>query len=166
MKLPALLLIAVFVVAVAQSAYYYPRLPERVASHFGASGAADGWQSRPAFFAFYGALLALLFLVFGLGPRLLRRLPPSLVNIPHRDYWLTPARRAEAMRRLELAMQWFAVPTIGFMVFAMQLVFAANLDQEPRLPGTFLWALGAYFAFVASWLVWLYRGLFRPPAGG
>ncbi|HPZ97428.1 MAG TPA: DUF1648 domain-containing protein, partial [Phycisphaerae bacterium] len=33
-------------------AVYYPRLPDRVASHFGASGEPDGWQSKQAFTTF------------------------------------------------------------------------------------------------------------------
>lgn len=32
-----------------QVVVYYPRLPDRVASHFGAGGVADGWMDKPAF---------------------------------------------------------------------------------------------------------------------
>jgi uncharacterized membrane protein len=33
-------------------AIYYPHLPDRVASHFGAGGVPDGWMSKAAFAAF------------------------------------------------------------------------------------------------------------------
>jgi uncharacterized membrane protein len=39
-------------VGVLQSIYYYPRMPEVVASHFDGLGAANGWSSKNGFSAF------------------------------------------------------------------------------------------------------------------
>src|SRR4051812_37480429 len=64
-------------------------LPETVASHFNVSGAADGHMGRDAYVASMvaaGVLISLLmFALTALSPRL----PRSMVNIPHRDYWLS-----------------------------------------------------------------------------
>lgn len=48
------LLIGVFL---AQIVYYYPNLPENVASHFNGSGEPAGWMSRQNFVIFEGVLL-------------------------------------------------------------------------------------------------------------
>ena len=44
------LLVLLLLGAVGQALLYYPRLPDRMASHFNAAGQADGWMSKRAFF--------------------------------------------------------------------------------------------------------------------
>src|SRR5215831_1038525 len=58
-----------------QTAYYYPRLPEMIASHFGVGGRPDRWSSKPGFFLTMVAIsLSAAVLLPGL-PVLLRKLP-------------------------------------------------------------------------------------------
>ena len=49
--------------AAVQVMYYYPQMPEVVASHFGGAGAPNGRSSRNAFFAIYLSMLALLVMI-------------------------------------------------------------------------------------------------------
>ncbi|HKE00149.1 MAG TPA: DUF1648 domain-containing protein [Planctomycetota bacterium] len=138
-------------------------LPSRVASHFGADGHADGWMSRDAFvsvsigvLAFLGALF--LGLAYGIP-----LLPISLINIPHREYWLATERRRatlDAVTKMLLAM---GVVTTALLCGVFKLTIDANLETEPRLDGT-EWSLLAGFAvvFVAILGATLWR--FRKPA--
>ncbi|MBN1489515.1 MAG: DUF1648 domain-containing protein [Phycisphaerae bacterium] len=51
MKRALLVYVALVGISAAECVYFYPKLPSRMASHFGASGQADGWMDKPAFFA-------------------------------------------------------------------------------------------------------------------
>ena len=71
----AWLLFLMLMAVAAHMAYYYPQLPDSVASHFGAGGRPDDWSSKGTYAAVIiaiSAALALSFLGIGL---LLRRLP-------------------------------------------------------------------------------------------
>ena len=87
------LAVALLVSAV-QMASYFPRLPEKLATHFDAAGNANGWMSKRGFFAFQFAMLAIMGLAFCLLPQWLNRVPNALINLPHKAYWLAPERRA------------------------------------------------------------------------
>ena len=68
-----------FAWAVLQMVYFWPRMPERMASHFGISGKPDGWMSRKPFFWVYGVTLVVLgVLTTGTGGILL----PTLYLVP------------------------------------------------------------------------------------
>src|SRR3954468_21478203 len=84
-----------------------PQLPDRVATHFGAGGEPDGWMSRSSHLLFMG-VFGLAFPLFVVGLFfILRFLPDSGLNIPHRDYWLAPERRSETFAYLFRHSLWF-----------------------------------------------------------
>lgn len=151
-------------VAGVQSAYFWGRLPERIATHYGVGGEPNGWMSRPGLFLFYFGLLAFLTLVFlGVGP-LTRVLPPWMVNMPHREFWLAPQRRAGTVRVLSGMTQEVGLLALVMVVAMQQFVFQANLGPHPTLPGALFWPVFVAFnAYVVVWLVRFYRR-FRLPA--
>jgi len=148
-----------------QVLYSYPRLPERVASHFNGAGQPDGWTSRGMFFLTYLGILSLVILIFLVLPLALRRLPAGMINLPNRDYWLAPERRAETFAFIGRQLLWFGTATLAFLGLTFQLTIQANLSPRRHLPTTFLLvALGIYGAFIALWLIrFLLR--FKKPAG-
>jgi len=86
--------LALALAALAQGLWQHSRLPERVMSHFDFSGRANGWMSRDAFLGWQaGTLLFLTALLEGIV-LLQPRLPREFINLPHRDSWLAPGRRA------------------------------------------------------------------------
>lgn len=132
-------------------------LPERVASHFGPDGRADGFESRGQFFLMFAALSALAMLVLLSIPWLVRRLPRELVNLPNKSYWLTPEREGEALAKLADFSATFAVITSLLLFVVFELVLYANqhgggLPNEIMLP-----LLGAYMAAVIAALVRMAR---------
>ena len=137
-----------------QIVHYYPKLPERVASHFDGAGGANGFQSRSMFFAFYAGTVLLLTAVFLALPANLRRIPPALLNMPRKDYWLAPERRESSLALMAALLTWFGAASLALTTVVIELVLRANLPGGGwRLSPVLLWALlGAYFVFVAVWL--------------
>ncbi len=165
MRFARFALVALLVVIALQVAYYAPRLPRTVASHFGLDGQPDGWMPKTAFLELYAVIVVITVGPFLLLPLLLKRIPDDLVNLPHKDYWLAPERRDETHRTIAVYLVWFGVGTLMLVSHVMGVSFAASLDPGPASPGTFWWALGLYLAFTVVWLV-LFVRRFRQPRSG
>jgi uncharacterized membrane protein len=153
--------------AVAQCAYYYPRLPDPVASHFGWDGRPDGWTSRAVFFIAYLGVLALsLGLLYGVA-RLIRSLPDGLINIPHREHWLSPVRREATLDFVQRRLGWCAAATVLFLLIVFQDVIVANRTGAGFLATGRIWlVLGLLVAVVAGVSYGIHRKFSRPPGPG
>jgi uncharacterized membrane protein len=151
------LLLAMPLVACAHIAFYYAQLPERVASHFGPNGEADGWMSKSAFAAFYVGITAFQAAIFGGIGSLIRRTPNELINLPNKDYWLAPERREETIRGIAASMASFGVATIALVIAVMQLVIVANISGSFRLGNNVMYFLVAYLIYTLIWTVNLLR---------
>ena len=144
-------------------------LPERIATHFGPGGAADGFSSRSGFL-WTGLLLIFSFgLMAVLLGLLLRVMPVSLVNVPHREYWLTGERRQRSLERLRTAMEWFGVIDVLFAVGVNHSIAQSNAASETaeaaRLGSDFYLLLGGFLFATIVWVVWLLRSFPKPPEG-
>lgn len=136
-------------------------LPDVMASHFGPSGRPDGWQGKSAFFGTFGGIFGFTCWVLLLIGKLLRHVPASMINVPHREHWLTPERRPEAMARLTRAMDWLAVSVTALLVAVLELVVRANLARQPLDNVLMLSLLAAFLVFQVAWLIHLWRR-FKP----
>jgi uncharacterized membrane protein len=144
--------LAVF--AVAQAAYYYPRLPDTVASHFDLSGQPDRYMSKETVVAVHGGVVALLAAMF-LGINfIIGKVPDTLVSMPNKDYWLAPERRTQTYDAISSLMLWFGCATIAFLLGAFQIAVHANLSEDRRMRNVVFWSLLAVYAiFVCAWLI-------------
>lgn len=151
-------------IALAQALIYYPQLPHRLASHFDAAGHANGWSSKRAYFALQGFVLLVVTGCFGALPTWLERAPTKLVNLPHKDYWLAPERRAATLARVASALTWFGCVALVLVTSVTSLVIRFNLSREQILPAAPIWALLGGFVVCAALLVLrlVYLGR-RPP---
>ena len=143
---------------------YFPRLPERMATHFDAAGNANGWMSKRGFFQFQFAMLGIMGLAFGLLPRWLDRIPNALINLPHKAYWLAPERRAASLADLARQMANLSALVLALLVIVGELTLRANLRATPRLGAEVWWLLGGYSVLMVVWIVRLCRRFPRPPA--
>jgi uncharacterized membrane protein len=131
------------------------QLPEQVAGHFNATGQPDSWMSRPAYLQFisiFGSVVPLFIIV------VFRSLPMNLINVPNRDYWFAPERRAQSRRFLFCQSFWFACLMSGFFIGVNFAVVQANTHSPARLSLTVL--LGVAGFFLAGTLLWV-MNLFR-----
>lgn len=138
--------------------FHMRQLPERVASHFNASGAVDGWMSRGANFVLsVGLLIGLTAIFWALGI-MMRRLPEHHFELPNKDFWFTPEREP-ATRNYLAAWCWaFGAMLNLFLAFVFHLVFLANtstpvaMNDSAMMTGLGVF-LAAVFASVALLLI-------------
>ena len=150
---PQRLFIFLLVLVVVQSIYYYPQLPERVASHFDGRGWPNGWMTRGTFVGFYWSMAGLMALIFLGLPRFLRRAPNRWINLPRRDYWLAPERRAETVAYLGRQLLWMGSASLILFIVVFHLAFQANLTDAPRLSPAAFPLIVAYLVFTLLWVV-------------
>jgi uncharacterized membrane protein len=150
-------------IVVLQAIVYYPQLPAQLASQFDARGLPNGWSSKSAYFALQAFILLALTLCFAALPAWLERAPARLVNLPNKDYWLAPERRAATMARVASALTWFGCAGLAFVVVVTSLVIDFNLDHERVLPVTPIWVLLACIAVCTVVLVLRLLHLGRRP---
>ena len=140
------------------------RLPDRLASHFGASGAADGWSSRSDYLALN--IIITLLVVVGLpaiGLAATRGSGMGL-SIPHKEYWLRPENRHELRRRLGSDLLFFAAATAALLAWIDVLVVLAN-ESPAQSMGASPWvAMGVYLVVVLGWTVWVVTKRYAVPA--
>jgi uncharacterized membrane protein len=160
------LIVAIDVAIAARIALLWERLPPLMASHFGTSGLPNGWMSRGQFLGFLAAVGGGMTLLFVTSRFWLRISPARYVNMPNRDYWLAPDRRAATVNRMSTWMAWFGVATSAFMAFVTELTVRANLAHSGLANRPLMFALGAYALIVVLSIARLYRECRIPVAGG
>ncbi|MFM8581358.1 MAG: DUF1648 domain-containing protein [Planctomycetaceae bacterium] len=158
------LLLGLTVWAVVQQGLYWPHWPERVATHFGPSGRADGWMNRGSAVLFQTVLQTLFpWLLVAIG-QWVGKLPNAVINMPHKEYWLAPERRVESLQWMAGMLSWVAVLMSIFLSCLGHLTYRANITGENLALGPFLVVLllflASVFALTGSSL-WRFR---RPPA--
>jgi uncharacterized membrane protein len=140
-------------------------VPRVMATHFGASGSANGWQTKGQFFVVEIVMLAVCLLIgFGV-PAIIAVAPPSLVNLPNKEFWLAPIRRDHTLAVFRMQLAWFACALLTFLIVVNQLVFNANQSAPRHLNGPqFTLALAAFLGFVAIWTIRLISYFSKVPA--
>ncbi|HYL64553.1 MAG TPA: DUF1648 domain-containing protein [Candidatus Methylomirabilis sp.] len=133
-RIPRILFFAIALAAIAQCLRDFPLLPERMASHFGASGMPNGWMTKTQFFMTFAVTLLPALLVEFWVSRSIATKPDTKFNLPNKEYWLSPERRAETFRYFESFFAWYGCVFLFVVVFAMGLAMRANLDTPPQLP--------------------------------
>jgi uncharacterized membrane protein len=165
-RLPKLLFLVLAAYAAIHFSSYYSQLPGVVASHFDARGAANGWQTKSAFFGIFVGVSALA-AVIGFGvPRIIAVLPVQLINFPNKNYWLAPEHLAETLEFLNTYFAWFGCAVFLIMILAFDYALQSNLHPENPPDVSRMWYMLAGFAVFM--IVWTIRGLtrfLRPPEG-
>jgi uncharacterized membrane protein len=152
------------VATLAQTAWYYPRLPVRVPSHFDVTGHVNAHMPKQDFVRIHLLVVGLLSLMFLVVPALIGRLPPGMVNLPNKEYWLAPERRAQTMGILQAHLIGFGNAMLLFLFVVFGDAMRASLMPEPRLPNR-IWAMLVMLGvFSIGWTVHLMR-VFRLPNG-
>lgn len=162
-SLPTLSIFAPLVVFFAQIAYYRPRLPTRVASHFDFQGQPDGFMARDSFLLLIGGITVGIAVLFAFLIWVLPRTPKSMVNVPHRDYWLADERVEESMRVIVWNLVGHAVLTIALLCYLLHEMYLVNVGGDSARGIQFWMPIGVYLAGTITLIALLYRR-FRLPA--
>ncbi len=153
-----LLVAGVFVYMTSQA------LPDRVASHFGASGLADSFMTRGGYRTFMLCFVVGLPLVIVVSMTAIFRRAGTRMNIPNRDYWLADSRRETTVAFLSNHATLLAIGMTIFLCFVHKLVIDANTRTPPALDNAaIITALVVFLVCVMLWIAWLFFA-FRLPA--
>lgn len=158
-------LIFLLIIAALVGIWYYPQLPERVATHFNHSATADGWMTRDGFMLVYAGLMLFLFGTFLGTGFLMRILPDSLINIPNREHWLASEQREKSKAFLETTTYQMGSLTLLFLIVTMAESLQANLSVEPALSGFFWFALIVYMILLGWLIIRMFQRFQRTPRG-
>lgn len=108
-------------------------LPPMVASHFDAAGQVNGHMPRGAYIAILMLItLGIPLFVVLVSSRALSA-PNARINLPNRDYWLAPERRAETIGFLSRQMATLTAMLVVFLCYVQWLVVRANARTPPAL---------------------------------
>jgi membrane associated rhomboid family serine protease len=163
-RLPRLLFVVLVVGAAVYFSSYYPQLPDVVASHFNGRGVANGWQSKPAFFGLFVAMSVLAALVGFAIPRIIATVPPPLINLPNKRYWLAPEHLAETMGFLGAYFAWFGCAVLLIMILTFDYAMQSNLHPDKRPDVSRMWyILAGFSAFIVLWIARMFMRFGRPP---
>jgi serine/threonine-protein kinase len=157
--LPVLVFCALILWLLGDLVLAWPMLPQRIATHFNAAGYPNRWSSPTALLSQIGAQLGFMVALF-VAAGWVGRLPDQLVNLPNKDYWLAPERRAATFDALRDWMRWFLIFVLAMLAFVETTSLHANLTPNPRLDlDPWLLIAGSLAPALAmlGWLYWRFR---------
>jgi uncharacterized membrane protein len=147
-RVPRNIFLAILAAGILQCLHDFPLLPERVASHFGASGNANGWMTKSQFLITYAVVIVPALVLEFRMTRRIDRAANKRLNLPNKEYWLAPERRAETLAYLERFFAWYGCALLALEVLAMGLAMRANFQSPPALPtGPIVLAIVAFVLF-------------------
>ena len=140
-------------------------MPPIVASHFNAAGIANGFMPRAAYLGLMMVLVAAVPLVTMVMSGVALSKPGARINLPNRDYWLAPERRAGTIAFLQAHMAGFSALLVVFLAYGHWLVVRANLSGAQQLQAG--WMQAGLCVFIGATILWivLLIARFRRPAG-
>jgi uncharacterized membrane protein len=160
---PKSLFFAIILAGFAECLHDYPLLPDRLASHFSASGIANGWMTKSQFLITYAAmLLPALAVEFWVSHSIANK-PDAKLRLPNKEYWLSPERRAETFAYFDRFFAWYGCALLFVEVFTMSLAMRANFDAPPQLPsGPIVSVVVGFVLFNVAAVIAMYRRFALP----
>jgi hypothetical protein len=144
-SIPFWIFLFLLLVAAIQIAYYTPRLPDKVASHFASDGTPNGWSSKTSLITVYILTLCIITVCFPGTACWIHKIPVTLVSMPYRDYWLAPKRREASFLFIARQLVLLGCATNGFVILVFNDLFQANLQEEVRGISHIFWVLFALY---------------------
>lgn len=160
--LPLSLVALGMVIGLSLQLWYWPQLPERMAIHFDAKGMPNDWMGKVPATLLSISLVTLLPMFFLSFSQVIRWLPASMINLPHREYWLAPERREESFRWMTGWMIWFTLFILIFIIAINHLTFIANRDSQPLSAVAFWGMLGSFLFSTFGFVVIMIRRFAKP----
>ena len=138
-------------------------LPETAAIHFGSGGRPDDWASREFHALMMMLVDVLVFFPLYFASSLIDRVPPRLLSLPYKQYWLREENRTRAKQLLARFMDEFGLVLFGFLFGVTLLAVAANRSDPVQLnERLFLVLFAGFMVYTFGWTIRLVVRL-RPP---
>lgn len=128
-----IIFLLLFIISIILPLFYFDQLPERIASHFNINNQADGWISKSGYMFFhYGIILFFFFLFWGLS-FFIPRFPPSLMNMPNKEYWLSEERKERTFLILQAMVFWIGNACLALFIYVFYEVIMANINGTGKI---------------------------------
>ena len=156
--------IIVLLICVFETGRLWNITPAQMAAHFDIQGNPDRFVLKAEFFWHQLQTMLALVLASLLPQVLLLVMPLNLINMPNREYWLSPERRDETLGRLSS----FTAMMFGIILLAIQAGFEISAYANLQTPILFnvqlmLMVMIASFTMIGMMLFQLISS-FRAPA--
>jgi len=145
---PKAFLLLTVILAVVQIIYAYPRLPQKVAIHFSASGVADSYSSKITASVWELMIIFSLSILFYLLSKYIHKIPKSFINLPYKNYWLSSEKETESYKIISNTLLQICSFTNLLLIAVFQLVINANTTGSLKLSINPLWLMVVYLFFV------------------
>lgn len=157
----SLIVFLIVVVSIVFFVVWFPHLPDRVPSRFGAGGEILQTMTRENYVMLMGGIiLGVLILFSWIIPLLINVLPTSLINMPNREYWLSAERRGESIKRVADHLRWIAIATALLFLALTQLTFEVTVGIRDSISPLFGIAMAVYsiaITILVCWLLFCFR---------
>ena len=155
-KIALVIFLLVCAFYIAQGIYYYPQLPEKIASHFTMSGQANGWMAKSNFMTINYSIAGFIIITFmGLSFGL-SKIPVSMLNMPNKNYWLSDEQKQKTCDFMSHYILWFGSMTVMLLTCINYHLFQFNKKKMQFLPYN-KEIFSIYFVFTAIWIWGLYK---------
>lgn len=163
-RLPTILYFLLLAFGIAGSIHVYPQLPAVMASHFTAYGQPNGWAPKPAFFLIMTIAVVVTTIPTFIVPRKISSLSAEKINLPNKEYWLSPEHREGTWSFLRVQMAWFGCALLFILLYATSQAINANLPSIRHFNWRgMLYVLVGFSGFCILWLVHFLRHFYTVP---
>ena len=165
-RLPVLIYFLLLILGLLHWVSVYSQLPDTMASHFAANGTPNGWQSRQAFFLLTAIIIGVSAFPTFFVTRSISKRPPDKINLPHKEYWLSPEHREETWRFIGTFMAWFGCAMLFVLLYAVSQAINFNLPSIHRFDTQGMWyVLAGFILSVILGLIYFVRHFYDVPPG-
>lgn len=140
--------------------WFWVQAPANVATHFDSGGRPDDWTSKAGLLGIFVPVGVGLPALMSIRP-LFEKLPASLINAPHKEYWL---ERGEKTYLVDCLMELLRI-TAGLtaLLIAAILVIIAEGARSATMPEWLTFVPTAVFLAATGLAVWRFYRRLTPP---
>lgn len=161
MKLSRIILLLVILITIEETLRLWFSAPAVMASHFNMVGFPDRFVSKTAFFAFQIEIEVITIAIAVASRILLVIMPVEFINMPNRNYWLSPDRKTATVERLGAFIDGLFSVILLVTLMGFELAVSANLHTpivfNASLMGVALIGMMVFAILSLIWLIWSFR---------
>ncbi len=145
-----IILLVTYVIALVQLFWMSSKLPDNFAVHFAPSGEPDSWAVRGTYLTMMITLFSFMTLLWLFVGMIVKKIPLKYVNLPNRDYWMAPERKADTYASVGAYMASIGIAVNILLICVNWLTFWANMQNKVALnTGHTMIAVGVFIAALA-----------------
>lgn len=138
------------------------QLPDQVPAHFDGAGNPDRISGKAELAWGNVGVAGLMVALFGIFPFFLHKIPHKHWNLPNKDYWLAPGRKAETLARMQLYFVGMGLATMLLLGSIAWGIYQVGSGARETLPFSW-WGMGLYLVVVGWMTVAMCRFFFQKP---